>query len=273
MRADRLVEDLWAADAVATRRNTLQSKVAMLRRALGDPAAIASRDGGYALAVDPANVDALAVLRRRGRRAPRLLEAGDDRGAADLCASALGRFRGDVLQAAATVLGRPAPNAARGGPPAGSSRPSSRRGCGSGRPRPDRRAGGGGCGPSVPGGPVGAADHRAVPSGPSGRRAGGVPAGPGAARRRARPGPRPAAAASSSTGSWSRTPRSTTGRRRTGAAGRPSAGNLPSMAAELVGRDDEIAAVSDLLATRAAGGDRRSGRDREDRARDRGRRA
>ena len=37
VRADRLVEDLWAADGVNTRRNTLQSKITMLRRALGDP--------------------------------------------------------------------------------------------------------------------------------------------------------------------------------------------------------------------------------------------
>ena len=65
MSADRLVDDLWGADAINTRRNTLQSKVARLRRALGDPEAIVSGDGGYALAVDPAAVDALAVLARR----------------------------------------------------------------------------------------------------------------------------------------------------------------------------------------------------------------
>ena len=64
VRADRLVEDLWAADGVSARRNTLQSKVTMLRRALGDPSVITSRDGGYALAVD-------AVRRRRARRAGR----------------------------------------------------------------------------------------------------------------------------------------------------------------------------------------------------------
>ena len=34
---DRLVEDVWAEDAVITRRNTLQSKIAKLRRAFGDP--------------------------------------------------------------------------------------------------------------------------------------------------------------------------------------------------------------------------------------------
>ena len=60
--ADRLVDDLWSAGGRSTRRNTLQSKVAMLRRAFGDPSVIDSRDGGYALAVDPSDVDAIAVL-------------------------------------------------------------------------------------------------------------------------------------------------------------------------------------------------------------------
>ena len=76
VRADRLIDDLWAG--AATRRNTLQSKVARLRRALGDPSAIVGGDGGYELAVEPDAVDALRVLRdaatasggstRRGRR-------------------------------------------------------------------------------------------------------------------------------------------------------------------------------------------------------------
>ena len=73
VRADRLVEDVWAEDAVTTRRNTLQSKIAKLRRAFGDPHVIESADGGYRLAVDASEVDALAVLREDGRcrRAPR----------------------------------------------------------------------------------------------------------------------------------------------------------------------------------------------------------
>ena len=99
VRTDRLVDDLWAADAVNTRRNTLQSKVARLRRALGDPPVIVSGDGGYTLAVDPSDVDALAVL-RDAVAASRLLDAGDDRGAAELCASTLQLYRGEVLQAA-----------------------------------------------------------------------------------------------------------------------------------------------------------------------------
>jgi DNA-binding SARP family transcriptional activator len=57
VRTDRLVDDLWAADAVHTSRNTLQSKIAKLRRALGDPSVVIGGDGGYMLDVDPADVD------------------------------------------------------------------------------------------------------------------------------------------------------------------------------------------------------------------------
>ena len=76
VRSERLIEDLWAG--ASTQRNTLQSKVAKLRRALGDPTVIASSDGGYKLAVEPSEVDALAVI-RHAAAASRLLHAGDDR--------------------------------------------------------------------------------------------------------------------------------------------------------------------------------------------------
>lgn len=102
VRTERLVEDLWADGAggsVTTRRNTLQSKVAKLRRALGGPPVVVSGDGGYRLTVDPSAVDALAVV-EEAAAAARLLEAGAGRDAADLCAAALARFRGDVLPAA-----------------------------------------------------------------------------------------------------------------------------------------------------------------------------
>ena len=79
VRGERLVEDLWAGGAAATSRNTLQSKVSRLRRALGDPGVIAGGEAGYRLAVDPASVDAIAVLGEAGDAA-RLLERGDDRG-------------------------------------------------------------------------------------------------------------------------------------------------------------------------------------------------
>ena len=99
VRTDRLIDDLWAPRAVKTQRNTLQSKVTMLRRALGDPPVITSRDGGYALDIEPLEVDALAVL-GNAAAASRLFDAGDNRGAADLCASTLELYRGEVLQAA-----------------------------------------------------------------------------------------------------------------------------------------------------------------------------
>ena len=99
VRTDRLLDDLWAAGGVTTRRNTLQSKVAKLRRALGDPPVIISGNGGYALDVEPSDVDALAVLAQTAA-AGQLAEDGDDRAAADLCASTLTLFRGEVLPAA-----------------------------------------------------------------------------------------------------------------------------------------------------------------------------
>ena len=65
---------------------------------------IASGDGDYTLAVEPSAVDALAVL-RDAVTAARLLDAGDDRGAAELSASALELFRGDLLRGQATAIG------------------------------------------------------------------------------------------------------------------------------------------------------------------------
>ena len=54
VRAERLIQDLWEREAATTGRNTLQSKVSILRRTLGDPALIAAGEHGYVLAVDPA---------------------------------------------------------------------------------------------------------------------------------------------------------------------------------------------------------------------------
>ena len=97
VRADRLIDDLWGG--AATQRNTLQSKVARVRRALGDAAVIEGGEGGYRLAIDPEDVDALRVL-RDSATATRRLDAGDDRAAAELSAAALARFRGELLPAA-----------------------------------------------------------------------------------------------------------------------------------------------------------------------------
>jgi len=94
VRADRLVDDLWGG--AVTNRNTLQSKVARLRRALGDPSAVASGEGSYKLAVEPDEVDALRVLGDAATAAQRL-DAADHRGAAEVSATALECYRGEVL--------------------------------------------------------------------------------------------------------------------------------------------------------------------------------
>ena len=99
VRAERLVDDLWGTGALGVRRNTLQSKVTMLRRALGDAGVVTSRDGGYALAVDPSDVDALAALDRTAAIA-RLSDSGDDRAVAEQSASTLQLFGDEVLPAA-----------------------------------------------------------------------------------------------------------------------------------------------------------------------------
>lgn len=96
--ADRLVEDLWGEAGAETRPNTLQAKVTMLRRAIG-PSALDSRDGGYALMVEPTQVDAFTALRQT-TSAVRLREAGDAHRAAEVSAGALDLFRGEVLQTA-----------------------------------------------------------------------------------------------------------------------------------------------------------------------------
>jgi len=96
--AERLVEDLWASATTEVRRNTLQSKVAMLRRALG-PGSVVGRDGGYALEVEPDHVDALAV-QRAAMAASRLRERSEPEQALGVCEPALLLFGGTPLQVA-----------------------------------------------------------------------------------------------------------------------------------------------------------------------------
>ena len=99
VRTERLIEDLWADEAVGTARNTLQTKVSRLRRALGDAALVTGTSAGYTLQVDPSAVDALEVL-RLAEQASALRSAGDPSAALETCTSALAMFRGEILSGA-----------------------------------------------------------------------------------------------------------------------------------------------------------------------------
>jgi predicted ATPase/DNA-binding SARP family transcriptional activator len=99
VRTETLIEDLWADDAVGTARNTLQTKVSRLRRALGDAALVTGTAAGYTLHVDPSAVDALDVL-RLAEQASAFRTAGDPSAALETCTSALAMFRGQVLSGA-----------------------------------------------------------------------------------------------------------------------------------------------------------------------------
>ena len=92
---DRLIEDVWA-DAVNTGRNTLQSKVSQLRKALQDPDLLRGGRGGYALVVDPSGVDALRVV-GLGASAATARQTGDAATAVALAREGLALFRGEVL--------------------------------------------------------------------------------------------------------------------------------------------------------------------------------
>jgi predicted ATPase/DNA-binding SARP family transcriptional activator len=94
--AERLIEDLWGDDAAATARNTLQSKVSQLRRALDDPALVGGGRGGYTLELDAGRVDALEVVGLAAAAAA-ARRAGDAAAALEAATEALELFRGDVL--------------------------------------------------------------------------------------------------------------------------------------------------------------------------------
>ncbi len=97
--ADRLIEDLWEHDPVGTARNTLQSKVSQLRRALGGADTVVARAGSYTLDIDPAGVDARRVAALAAAAADRL-RAGDLAAALATATDALAMFNGPLLPAA-----------------------------------------------------------------------------------------------------------------------------------------------------------------------------
>jgi predicted ATPase/DNA-binding SARP family transcriptional activator len=99
VRTERLIEDLWSGQAAGVARNTLQSKVSQLRRALGDPGLVKGGSTGYTLLVDPDSVDALQVL-RLAESVAALRSAGDTQAARDASATGLALFRGELLPGA-----------------------------------------------------------------------------------------------------------------------------------------------------------------------------
>src|SRR4029453_6836513 len=94
--AERLIEDLWGEAPAATARNTLQSKVSQLRRALAEPALVAGGHGGYTLALDPGGVDALRVAGLAADTAAARRD-GDPAAALEAATEGLALFRGEVL--------------------------------------------------------------------------------------------------------------------------------------------------------------------------------
>jgi predicted ATPase/DNA-binding SARP family transcriptional activator len=96
VRSERLIDDLWGDEGVATAKNTLQSKVSQLRKALGSPDLVKGGAAGYSLALDPSAVDAIEVC-RLAELASTLLAAGDSGESLRASSAALEMFRGELL--------------------------------------------------------------------------------------------------------------------------------------------------------------------------------
>ncbi len=93
--ADRLVEDLWPAEAPETAGHAVQVYVSQLRRALGTDA-ISTRKPGYVLELDRERIDVhrFARLADEGRAA---LQGGDPAAAESALREALALWRGSAL--------------------------------------------------------------------------------------------------------------------------------------------------------------------------------
>src|SRR4051794_7729819 len=96
VRTERLIEDLWADEAVTTARNTLQTKVSRLRRSLADATTVTGSRLGYTLDIDPGAVDAIAVL-RLAELASAQRSTGQPAASFKTSTEALAMFRGDIL--------------------------------------------------------------------------------------------------------------------------------------------------------------------------------
>ena len=95
--SDRLIDELWGAAPPPTAAKALQNAVLQVRRALGEHAgALRTEGGGYALRVEPGELDAerFEQLHAEGRAA---IDAGDHAAAAKRLREALGLWRGPPL--------------------------------------------------------------------------------------------------------------------------------------------------------------------------------
>ncbi len=99
---DRLIEDLWAGSPPSTGLGVLQNYVSQLRKALGT-GVVVTRGPGYALEVEPADVDGVR-FERLVEDARAALRGGDPARAVDLVRRALELWRGPAL---ADVTGEP----------------------------------------------------------------------------------------------------------------------------------------------------------------------
>jgi predicted ATPase/DNA-binding SARP family transcriptional activator len=93
VRTDVLLEDLWGGP---TSRNTLQSKVSQLRRALGKKDVLQATANGYVLAVAPEATDVTSAVRLAAASSAARLR-GDPGTALDRAREGLALFRGEVL--------------------------------------------------------------------------------------------------------------------------------------------------------------------------------
>ncbi|HET9772558.1 MAG TPA: BTAD domain-containing putative transcriptional regulator, partial [Acidimicrobiia bacterium] len=92
---DRLIEDLWAGSPPSTGLGVLQNYVSQLRRALGADVVV-TRGPGYALEVEPPDVDAVR-FERLVDDARVALRDGDPAEAVRLTRQALALWRGPAL--------------------------------------------------------------------------------------------------------------------------------------------------------------------------------
>jgi predicted ATPase/DNA-binding SARP family transcriptional activator len=93
--SDRLIDDLWGERAPASAAKNVQAYVSGLRKALG-VGILLTRAGGYALEVEPGEIDAERFWQLAGDGHD-LLEAGDVQVAAARLREALGLWRGPAL--------------------------------------------------------------------------------------------------------------------------------------------------------------------------------